>query len=1126
KRATLPPNSSGQPEKKPGSVTMDALRLPARAVLVLYDEAKDALQLLPRLIVMTPEEYQRIQDQLEQLRRQVRAEKPEAPSVCKLKGRVDGDLVRLEAHFEFHTEGPKATVRLGCQKAWPISAKVDGKTPWLRQTDDGLVLIVETPGKHVATIELLAPLVSRRGPRGPERGLDLDLPRAAITKIERLELPAGVAEVRLGSRQLKPRRLENRAELLESVLVGPGPVDHLDLTWQAPRNAGVMIAAPVFAVGEHIIVRVHDAEILTEAEITLRVLRGEMSKWRLRMPAPGATVVELKPAAQEEDRVSAIEKQLDGNFVNWDVSSKDPTSETLRLSLQVRQPRPRLPLGIGPIGVAGATTQRGEIEIRAAEDLRLTLQESPELNRRELTEEQRRDKVRAAYVFGSLVDASAAAAPLVSVQVEDVKGVVEAKTLQSLRFLENEKNKSPAWQLVTRVEITPLRTGVDRLEFTLPAGYEYDGSVGPMPAELVEEVTPDPAAQRLAIKLAQKQTKPFAFSITGIYPLADDRIPKASLELPRPLTWDDERQGPGQRLPVLDRGGEVTVQIPEAFELFDPANGRGLDPRSAKGLGSSLLFAPRAVRPTTAGMREYTWISERLPKSIDLNWRPYRPEMPVDATVDVSLSAGRARVRERLQFQFLQPPPPQVPLKVRRGFELEAVEGGRFVGETDANGERDLILQTPVGKIHTVTLEYLVPLPPADAAGRTVLIPVFQAQTATRGRTRVRVWCDADLSVSSSSKEWSVGLPEIAADRESLPVLVLNGGLADAAPLYLESSPHSAAAVLVDRVLVCATIGDDGTQSYRTRFVLQRLADHRLELEFPVLLGRGNVVVTLGGKRLPLTFLDASGKPAEIGKTARLAVEPELYRQPVILDVRFDVDRERLEEPSRWQIRLQPVILHNAIMLGRVRWQVEAAGDLIPLLAREGYTREQRWGWRGWLWGPRPAATAADLEQWLQGSLTAPASDANEPSFVCWKSSLGEMRLLLIPNRFWLLLCSLAALMLFVVLAIVPMPGYLYGTVVAVVTALLGAVGLFWPDLLGLAAFGCEPALVVLCILLGVRWRLHHQYRQRMVFMPGFTQLKNGSSLTKKDSSKIRRDLPTVEAQSPKSAPVGPESQP
>jgi hypothetical protein len=1128
KRAVSNPISSTQPEKKPASVTLEALKLPARAVLVLYEEAKDALQLLPKLVVMTPQEYQRIQDQLEQLRSQARADKPESPSVCKLRGRVDGDLVRLQAQFEFHTELPRATVRLGCLKAWPISAKMDGKTPWLRQTDDGLVLVAETPGKHEAIVELLVPVVSRRGPRGPERSLDLDLPRAAITSLERLELPAGVTEVRLGNRSLKPRKQENRTEVLENVLAGPGPVDRLDLTWQPPRHEGTTVAAPVFAVNERIIVRVNDAEIWTEAEITLRVLRGEMSKWRVRMPAPGATAVELKLAAQEEDRVATIAKQLEGNFVNWDVSLKDPTSEILHLSLQVRQPRSRSRLGIGPIVVAGATTQRGEIEIRAAEDLRLSYDESPELSRRELTEEQRRDKVRAAYAFGSLADGGATVNPLISIQVEEVKGAVEVKAVHILRLLELEKNQSSSWQLVSRLEVTPIRTGVDRLEITLPAGYQYDRSIGPMPAELVEEVSTDQAGH-LVIKMAQKQAKPFAFAITGSYPLPNEPMRSATLELPRPLTWGDERSNTGQRFSVLDRGSDVTVQIPEGLELFDPANGRGLEPRATKALGSlSSLFAPIAGRPTNAGLRDYTWSSERFLEHIELNWRPYRPEMPVDAIVDISVSAGRAHVRERLQFQFLQPPPPQVTLRTQRGFELEAVEGGRFVGDMDVNGTRDLILQTPVGKVHTVTLDYLIPLQLlVEGSERTALIPLFQAQAATRGRTRIRIWSDADMLVSPATKDWSVGLPEIVADRDSLPGLVLNGGLADVVPLRYQTSPNPPAAVLIDRVLVRVVIGDDGSLSYRTRFVLERLSDHRLELEFPVLLGRGSgVAATLGGKRLPLTFLDASGREAEIGKLARLVLEPELYRQPVILEVAFNIDPNRLDDPSRWQIKLQPVVLHNAALQGRVRWQVEAPSDVVALLARDGYTREQRWGWRGWLWGPRPAVTAAELDQWLQGGLAPAAPDTGDPSLVCWKSSLGEMRLQLAPVRFWLLLCSLSALLLVIVLTVVSMPGYLYGLILALFTLLIGAIGLFWPDLLGLAAFGCEPALVILCVLLGLRWRLHHRYRQQMVFMPGFQQIKNGSSLNRKDGSKVRRDLPTVEAQAARNVPVGPESQP
>ncbi len=1108
-------------DKKPANLTLDALKLPARAVFVLYDEAKDALQLLPRLVVMTPEEYKSLQDQIEELRKQLRSDKPETPSVCKIKGRIVGDLAHLDIHFEFRTEGQRTTVRLGCQKGWPTSAKLDGKMPWLRQTEEGLVVVVDSPGQHEVDLQLLVPVLTRRGPRGPERSLDLDLPRTAITTIERLELPAGVTEPRLGTRPLKFRRQPDRTEVLENVLAGPGPVDRLDLSWQPQRNEGTIVAPPVFADSQRVVVRVHDSEVSTEAEITLRLLRGEMSRWQIRIPADGATSVELKPVAQEEERIASIEKKTEGTLVSWEVRAKEPTSDAIRLLLQVRQPRPKGRLGIGPIAVVGALTQRGELEVRAAEDLRLFLQEASDLNRRELTEEQRRDKVRAAYAYGSVGEA-AAAQPLISIQLQEIKGAVEVRTEQTLRLLDSEKGKPVAWRVTTQVQATPVRTGLDRLELNWPAGYRHDEAVGPVPADLIEDVVADPDSKRLIVKLAQRQTKPFSFTITGAYALPGPQTHALNLELPCPLTWSDERGNAGQKSPVLDRGGKVTAQLPDSLELFDAATGRSLPPQPIKGLGTfALLFAPPSAHAVAIGVREYVWAPERLPRSLELSWRPYRPEMPVDVIADLFISPGKVRVRERLQFQFLQPPPPQVPIQTPRGIELEAVEGGQFVGDVAAGGERDLILQTPVGKRHTVTFDYVIALPAPGENATEFVTPLFQTLIATRGRTRLRIWSDANLRIALASNDWAVGPPEIVPDRDSLPALVLNGALPESVTLTRQLVPGPAAAVLVDRVLVRVTNLGNGSQNYRMRYVLQHLADHRLDLEFPVILGRNKVDLSLGGKRLPFTFVDGTGKDSEVGQRVRIPVEPELFRQPVILEVEYEIDADRLDEPARFR----PAVLLNSVLLGRVRWQVDFAGDVLPVLISAGYVREQRWGWRGWLWGPRPSVSAADLDQWLQGSSGATGSDSAEPGLVCWKSSIGELRLTLIPLRFWLLVCSLCLLMLVVAGVYLPAPAFVRGAALIVVTLLVAATGLFYPDVLGLVAYGCEPALLILAILLLVRLRLHHRYRQQMVFMPGFQQLKNGSSLSKKkDGSKIRRDLPTVEAQPAKPAPVSTES--
>ena len=175
------------------------------------------------------------------------------------------------------------------------------------------------------------------------------------------------------------------------------------------------------------------------------------------------------------------------------------------------------------------------------------------------------------------------------------------------------------------------------------------------------------------------------------------------------------------------------------------------------------------------------------------------------------------------------------------------------------------------------------------------------------------------------------------------------------------------------------------------------------------------------------------------------------------MDVTFQVESERLDEVSDWTLTLRPAELPSGVLLGRVRWQVDFPGDLLPLLARDGYTREQGWGWRGWLWGPRPSATAVDLDQWLQEGLAAPAPDTTDPSLVCWKSSLTDLRLILVPARFWLLACSLSLLLFVSLFLYVPMPQYLHGSCWRRGPSLLPQPGLLWPNR-GAGGVGCEPA--------------------------------------------------------------------
>src|SRR5205085_917794 len=164
-----------------------------------------------------------------------RPDKPEPPSVCGRSGKVEPrgsqDVAMLRTEFQFRTTIPRATVLLGLQKGKPVAATIDdGKLAVLvpLKDDDGFAVQVDAAGEHRLAVDLEAPLTSRGG-KGGERGVELGLPGAAITTIQRLTLPAGVTRVRLGGRSVTARQFAAGTEKAPAVLLGP--TTKLDLAW-------------------------------------------------------------------------------------------------------------------------------------------------------------------------------------------------------------------------------------------------------------------------------------------------------------------------------------------------------------------------------------------------------------------------------------------------------------------------------------------------------------------------------------------------------------------------------------------------------------------------------------------------------------------------------------------------------------------------------------------------------------------------------------------------------------------------------------------------------------------------------------------------------------------------------
>jgi hypothetical protein len=1160
--AAATPPSSEKLATTAGPPSLELLKLPAGAIVVVCEKVSDALRLVPQVVVLRPQDYQKLIQQIEQLKHQTEADRPVNPSSCKLTGHVEGEWVYLRAEFGFKTDRPRSTVNLGCQSGSPTAATLDGSQAALQKGDDGFLLPVETPGVHQGVMDLMLRL-SQRGIKGTDRMFELDLPRAAITTLERLDLPAGISEVKLvGSRSLRTTRVEPQHSRLEHV---PLSDRTLTLAWKGPAAPAPKGPAVREAIGS-IVVRVNESQVFTEASFTLQVLSGEAEEWRIQLPAlPDDARLEIKIPQQEEQRIQGIvqpsgtggltprrspatggltprrspvtgelTRRRSPNQQNSVVTIrlKEPSTEPLHPVLRIHRSRPAGALAVGPFIVLDSLTQKGEIEIHAPDDLRVRYQPAPEVTQREISEDQRGQDVRAVFGYwnipslGALTQPRASLPPLLTLQLEAIKGAVETHVTQNLR-LEGDGERGLAWHLSTRLDVTPFRTAVDSLEVSLPAGYEYDKGRGAAPADLVEDVILDRSKQSAQIKLAHKQNLPFSVTLTGTYRLPAGQD-ETSLDLVRPLAWSVEHGVSTARsfFSVLDRGCDLQAALPEAFEFAPrPFRTRAVDNHREP----SLSLQP----PPQSGSREFSWQGERTPARLDLAWRAHRPDLPVDALVDVTLSGHHGQVRQQLHYQFgalsLNRLLLRVPSEVQA--HLKIVEGGvRDTEETKTPGEWAVNIPATAAKEHSLILEYSFALPNAPgqnpsptSSPRPFTVPLVRAVQATRGETKVRIWCDPSMQPSLAGGSWTELPTEIVPDRDSLPMLVARGGPNSGLRLRLaERALTPLAAAVTERILVHATVREGGMQSYHVRFLLSKLSARHLDLHLPILLSISNLDVRVDGKRVPVHFVDEGGREMEIGKVLRLRVEPDLYHKPVLLEVAYPADTSLMEGSGLWQLMLRPPELPDAVLLGRVRWQVDLPAGWLPISPRGGSIAEQRWGWWGWLPAPRPAWSSSDLEQWLDPDRHGSAEE-NEPSLVCWQAALGPLALVYAPQRIWLLACSSILLALGLGLFLAPLSRALFWTCVVLFGAAVAVVGVYAPAALPAIAYGSEPGALVLLLAVAAQWIQHQRYRRQVIFMPGFTRLKAGSSLIR-GGGNVPRDPSTIDEPPKRPGTSWPES--
>lgn len=1134
------PESKGKPSPdgtKPAPVDangkripLDKFKLPANAVIVLCDNVKDALQLFPRSFLVPSDQYKEMTDRLAALEKQLKPER-KLPHTCKLHGTVKGDLLDLEVELFFKTDQPKTLVFLGCKGAQvkqallkTVGEKDAGRIAALDYAADGYTLTADRAGRYHLTLRVELPLLAAGG-GGGDRSFDLGLPGAAVTTLA-LDLAQPVKEIRWNKNVEKlPPGLKQKH--WEATL---GKLTQLVVAWKdqvtPPKGEPLITARGLVTV------KVEEHKVTTVAELTLQDLHGVIKVWHLWLPEkatvkvtpPEGVTFRLQPPAKAEP--------VQTHTLQLDQATDDPIKVTITVTVPNPRNQPRIP--VGPFGVIEAVRQEGSVEVRATpaarRGVRLNYLLHRDLEEREASKESGSETVASfRYTSMPIPDRKLTAPPTVvksqaplEIELKPNPGRVETHAEHTLRLRQTEQG----WRVAatTRIHVRP-QAAVDYLDVQLPripvesaallgtphqafpggvmwpalaliealplsAQWSLAGGGGAPEADLQYLETGGKKDGRVRIKFAKDQQSEFTMVLTGVYALPPG-VWRTRLALPQPDV-------------LRSRGGKVRAEVDDQWEWLVREGG---------------LEMPAPQR------QHFALEMEQAPAFVDLAWRPYRPEFPVQSVTDVTLRGSFAHVRQQLEFPGVAREPGgrpgsrprQVQLRIPAGVHnLKAVGRDELTISLDPKRGRVAVVPLPAEGTGRLVLEYQFALPQPDQAKRPqehanaslpFEVPLLWPEQATRTDTKVRLWCDANVTPTLTEQQiaavvWQDQGTEIVAGADRLPRRVL-AGTQTGAPLLLrlEVTPPDRDAV-AERVLVQVAVEEDGSETYRVRFLLTELNAPTLRVKLPVPLA-GQVQITLGQKRPVWELTDN-------GSVAKITVHPNLYHQPVILELTYQLARDHLHDEGVWRTGLHAPEFVGRVIVQQVRWQVSLPNSMVPLVVGENTGSPQQWVWRGWLLTPESALTSAQLEQWL----TAPPSAdlPVTPSLVLARDTLQPLYLVRVPQQFWFVLCSGLLLLLGLGLNSSALSSYTASLLMILVGLAVVLLGLFLPALLPVILYGCEPGAVVLIVVLLVQWTLQERYRRRVVFMPGFQRLKPGSSLVRTGSVHRPRDASTVDA--------------
>ncbi|HET6573394.1 MAG TPA: hypothetical protein VFG68_07320 [Fimbriiglobus sp.] len=1052
-----------------------AVKLPDGTVVFLTKSPDDANPPIEG-VYLSPQEYKALVEQAEQFKKLQDSPRPLAPSACRVAGKVEprGDrtVAALTLTYSFRTTAPKAAVSLGGQKAFPLSATLDGdKLPALAAGDDGLTALIAAPGEHTLVLTVEAPV----GPRGgtAEVGFEIGLPRAAITTLE-LAAPAGVKQATVGVRTAADRGGEPKrtTEPVAALAKYPlGPAELLAVAWQPPTAAPMTPPAALTAEVEAA-VRVGETQVETTATVRLR---GPAREWALVLP-PGADV-EARRAAPVAPRDPAAEPPLtaaapgltrpaDPTRTNWTFHPPDLGGSDWDLTVTVRQPRSKpdgakssSPFPVGPFAVPTAGRLTGSIRVYAPPNVRLSFDPAADIRRQDapLPEEN----LAAVFKFTAVGPAlQAPPRPLLTVRADPARTYTRVQPTYALRRTET------GWRLEVEAAVTPVRTEVDQVVVEVPAGWQ---SLEAGPLELVAgvvEVGTGPTGRRYAVRLIAPQKAVFLLTLSAAYPLPD------------PVN-DREATVPLPRFRAEESGAKLTASVSDGWEVRGTATG-------SDGTMQTLKPANPSARPSAAVTAVAGQFEHGVARA-QLTWQPYRPELTADLRAEVALGGGQLTVTQTVRFRAAEGE--GKPIKLRGPAGVVGLRSARGGLPVDPNGPGEWTLRPPADGAREFTLSVTYALPAPSSAPARVPVGLLWPTDATKVEATVRVFAGGSgRRVARFDGPWRELPPEPVPDRDALPCLTLAGTAAGTPALSLtlelsEPTDGAAPAAEVERALVQAWQADDGMVAVRSRFRLRRWSPAGVDIELPAGVAAD---VRVDGKRVD---------------PAALAVEPRVVRVPapgpqagrsVLLDVRYLLPTTR--SGVLGERTIAPPRLPGATFRSPARWQVVLPAGVVPLLPGHDLQPDVRWGIRRGVPAPVAAASTEELDRWMADG-TDPDADgeptaAGAPSgdaLTAVQPALGPVMLYRFSRVRFAAVCSLAALVLG--LAVSRLRPGLIGPVLGAAGVVVAVLAAGWPQPTAQAAAAALPGVVGLAAVLGglaaVRW----YYRRQVTHLPGFTRV-------------------------------------